>query len=332
MHWLLQGFQKGAAFLADAACKTMRNRSAAFKSPYCQLSCGDMEFEARSYPPIQGAKFSILIPTWNNLAYLQCCVESLRRHSAYPHQLIVHVNDGQDGTLDWVRAQGIDHTHSPENVGVCHALNAAATLAKTDYIAFFNDDMYALPGWDAVLWQEIASIAHQRWFLSATMIEPRDTGNACVIAPQDFGQDMDAFRESALLSAFRSWPMQDWAGATWPPNVVPRSLWEEVGGYSPEFSPGMSSDPDFSMKLWQAGVRYFKGLGESRAYHFQTKSTGKVVKNNGPLQFSQKWGITQGAFGKYYLRRGKPWNGPLPEAGPRWRIAIARLRARWKGK
>jgi glycosyltransferase involved in cell wall biosynthesis len=289
-----------------------------------------MEFEARSYPLTENARFSILIPTWNNLPYLQVCIASLRRHSTFAHQLIVHVNDGSDGTLDWVRAQGIDHTYTPENVGVCHALNAASTLAQTGYIAYFNDDMYALPDWDGVLWAEIQRLGHDRWFLSATMIEPRASGNACVIAPQDFGQDTAQFQEEALLAAYPSWPKADWTGATWPPNVVPRKLWEEVGGYSVEFSPGMSSDPDFSMKLWQVGVRYFKGLGQSRVYHFQTKSTGKVVKNNGALQFRQKWGLTQGTFGKYYLRRGQPWTGTLPEAGPKWRIALARLLARLK--
>jgi hypothetical protein len=107
-------------------------------------------------------------------------------------------------------------------------LNAAAKLAKTNYIAFFNDDMYALPNWDAELWREIEEIPHLRWFLSSTMIEPRETGNACVIAPQDFGQDIDSFQEAALIEASKSFSKADWCGATWPPNVVPRLLWEEV--------------------------------------------------------------------------------------------------------
>jgi glycosyltransferase involved in cell wall biosynthesis len=51
--------------------------------------------------------FSILIPSWNNLAYLRLCVESIRRHSAERHQVIVHVNDGSDGSLAWVREQGL---------------------------------------------------------------------------------------------------------------------------------------------------------------------------------------------------------------------------------
>ncbi|HEX2901416.1 MAG TPA: glycosyltransferase [Bacteroidia bacterium] len=285
-----------------------------------------MKIESHRNAPTADARFSILIPTWNNLPYLQCCVDSIRRHSTYPHQLIVHVNDGSDGTLEWVRSQGLDHTWSAENVGVCHALNAAAALAHTPYICFLNDDMAVLPDWDAALWREIASIGHGLWFISGTMIEPRYTGNPCALAPHDFGQTAETYREQELLADYQKWEMADWSGATWPPNVVPKKLWDEVGGYSVEFSPGMSSDPDFSMKLWQVGVRHFKGVGSSRVYHFQTKSTGKVQKNDGPRQFLQKWGITQGTLGKYFLRRGKAWRGPLPQPGPWLPLTLARIK------
>ena len=273
-----------------------------------------------TYPGDPARRFSILIPTWNNLALVQLCVRSLRDNSRFPHQLILHINDGSDGTLDWARAEGLDHTHSPDNVGVCHALNLAAALATTDCICFFNDDMYALPDWDVPLVAEIEALDHRRWFLSGTMVEPTDTGNPCVIAPADFGRDVAAFREAELREKVPAMAKADWAGATWPPNVVPKDLWNEVGGYSVEFSPGMSSDPDFSMKLWQAGVRYFKGLGASRVYHFQAKSTGKVVKNDGRKQFLAKWGLTQSTFTQHYLRRGSPWTGPLE--GPRLSLGL----------
>lgn len=284
-----------------------------------------MEIRYKRYPSSGNPRFSILVPTWNNLAYLQCCIESLRKNSTFEHQIIVHVNEGADGTLKWVRQEELDHSFSIQNVGVCEALNAAATLADTPYIAFFNDDMYALPGWDEVLWKEIESIGHDAWFLSGTMIEPRATGNTCVIAPQDFGQSVEGFKEAELLKSYKAWEKGDWSGATWPPNVVPKRLWDKVGGYSLEFSPGMSSDPDFSMKLWKEGVRYFKGLGTSRVYHFQAKSTGKVVKNPGHKQFLKKWGVSQGSFGKYYLRRGKAWKGPLGEPGPKLGLVWARF-------
>jgi glycosyltransferase involved in cell wall biosynthesis len=279
-----------------------------------------------------GAKFSILIPTWNNLPYLQLCIRSIQAHSAFPHQIIVHVNEGVDGTLDWVRAQRIDYTHTPGNAGVCVALNAAAKLAETAFICFFNDDMYALPDWDKPLWAEIERLLpDEKWFLSSTMIEPRDTGNPCVLAPHDFGQSTETFREADLLAAFPKMEKADWTGSTWPPNVLPKKYWDKVGGYSEEFSPGMSSDPDFSMKLWQEGVRHFKGIGASKVYHFQTKSTSKIVKNDGPGQFLRKWRITQGTFNKYFLHRGESWKGPLPaKPYPNAKVLFARIKAFFK--
>lgn len=65
--------------------------------------------------------FSILIPSWNNLAFLKLCVESIRKNSTYQHEILIHINEGTDGTLDWVKQQGLNYTHSEKNIGVCYA-------------------------------------------------------------------------------------------------------------------------------------------------------------------------------------------------------------------
>jgi glycosyltransferase involved in cell wall biosynthesis len=256
--------------------------------------------------------FSILIPSWNNLALLQLCIDSIRKNSAYKHQIIVHVNEGNDGTLQWIQQQAdIDYTYSEKNIGVCYALNVSRDLVKTDYILYMNDDMYACPGWDKGLYDEIKQIGHPYFFLSATAIEPASSGD-CMIA-KDYGTEVKNFEEKILLKEFNLLKKEDWQGATWPPNVVHKTIWDLVGGYSTEFSPGMYSDPDFSMKLWKLGVRYFKGVSKSRVYHFGSKSTKRIVKNKGYFQFITKWGITSGTFTKYYLRRGESFDGLLTE-------------------
>jgi hypothetical protein len=79
----------------------------------------------------------------------------------------------------------------------------------------------------------------------------------------------------------------------------------------------MYSDPDFSRKLWLLGVRLFKGLADSRVYHFGSLSVKRVKKNNGYYRFIAKWGMTSGTFSRYFLQRGKPFYGPLqPEPVP----------------
>lgn len=256
------------------------------------------------------APFSILIPSWNNLPYLRLCIESIRKNSSAQHQIIVHVNDGADGTLIWVEQNKIEHTFSLENIGICKALNEAAQLARHKYIMYMNDDMYALPQWDIFLSQETEQHGNRPFMLSATMIEPHVSKNPCVLV-RNCGDSLENFREEELLSTPLEKP--DWCGASWPPVLMPAQLWKQVGGMSEEFSPGMYSDPDLSMKLWQAGCRIFKGVGKSRVYHFQCKTTGRIEKNDGRTTFLRKWEMLPSFFYKHYLCMGEPWKGALPE-------------------
>lgn len=256
--------------------------------------------------------FSIIIPTWNNLSFAKLCVESIRKNSAYQHQVILHVNDGSDGTLEWAKAEGIDHTYSNDNVGICIAVNEAGGLARHDYIVYMNDDMYVCPGWDNAIAEEISKAGTDCFMFSSTMIEPVNHNNPCVIT-RDYGHTIETFKEAELLKECNTLEKADWTGSTWPPTIVHRKYWLITGGYSIELSPGVSSDDDFSMKMWYAGCRIFKGIGKSRVYHFQSKSTLRIKKNNGRKQFLMKWGINQSTFNKYYIRRGTPYTGPLTE-------------------
>jgi glycosyltransferase involved in cell wall biosynthesis len=256
--------------------------------------------------------FSIIIPSWNNLDYLRLCVESIEKNSSYQHQIIVHVNDGSDGTLQWVKSKGLAHTHSTENIGICIAVNQATLLATNDLIVYMNDDMYVCPKWDQFLAEEINQLGTDCFMLSSTLIEPVQTRNNCVIV-RDFGTSVDTFKETELLNEYELLEKKDWNGSTWPPTLVTKKYWLIAGGYSIEFSPGMSSDDDFSMKMWQAGCRIFKGVAKSRVYHFQTKSTTRVKRNDGRKQFLFKWGINQSTFRKYYVKRGSPYQGELTE-------------------
>lgn len=273
-----------------------------------------MDIQYKSFNTNLEPVFSILLPSWNNLVFLQLCINSIRINSRYKHQVIIHINEGNDGTLEWIKEQEIDYTYSPQNIGICYAVNAAASLAKADYIVYMNDDMYVCPDWDFYLFEEIKQQTDDYFFLSSTLIEPRFTGNACVMAPYDFGNGPASFNEAKLLDQYQSIPFTNWTGSSWPPNVLSKRLWHLVGGYSTEFSPGMYSDPDFSMKLWIAGVRNFKGVAQSRVYHFMSKSTGKLtVKVNGRKNFLKKWGISAGMFYRFYLNMGSQYNGFLSE-------------------
>ena len=116
------------------------------------------------------------------------------------------------------------------------------------------------------------------------------------------GDTIKNFNEQKLLEELPKIKFDDFQGTHWQPSLVPLKTWNKVGGFSEEFSPGLGSDPDFNMKLWNLGVRLFKGLGECRVYHFSSLSLRKKTWNNGAKTFLLKWGISIKFFKKHYLR------------------------------
>ena len=263
------------------------------------------------YHHAENPLFSIIIPTWNNIDLLKFCINSIKKNSKFEHEIIVHINENLDNTKEWLDNKQISHSISIQNVGICVAMNAAFSLAQTDYIVYLNDDMYVAPNWDLYLKEEIDRLKTPYFYLSASLIEPVYTGNISVSAPYNFGQSPETFKEEEFLEKCKTLEIPDKNGSSWPPSLMHRKMWKIIGGFSIEFSPGMYSDPDISMKLWKVGVRYFKIVGKSKVYHFMSKSTKKVIKNNGRKQFLKKWKMSSSTFYKYYLRMGKPIDGEL---------------------
>ena len=70
--------------------------------------------------------FSIIIPTFNNLDYLKLCIKSIQKNSKFDHQIIPHVNIGEDGTCDFLRNKNIDYTFTNYNSGICEGMNTAS--------------------------------------------------------------------------------------------------------------------------------------------------------------------------------------------------------------
>ena len=252
--------------------------------------------------------FSIIIPTFNNLQYLKLCLKSLKKNSNYQHDIIIFINEGNDGTLTYVKDNNLKFLHSKVNKGVCFAFNESAKIAQNKYLVLSHDDMYFCPGWDSIFLDELKKIKVDDFFISGTMVQ---NFNSYIYL--DCGNSHNNFNEDKLLKELPKIKFNDFQGSHWQPSLVPLTTWNRVGGFSMEFSPGLGSDPDFSMKLWKIGVRLFKGLGSCRVYHFSSVSLRKKAWNNGAKTFLLKWGISIKFFKKYYLRSDKNYDGPLNE-------------------
>ena len=259
--------------------------------------------------------FSIIIPTFNNLKYLIICINSIKKNSKYNHQIIPHVNAGEDDTCNYLIKENIDFTFTPYNAGICEGMNTASKKAKFDYILYSHDDFYFCPNWDEVLKKEVDNIGHNKFYLSGIMMNNGPL-------KFDAGTTADNFDENKLLTEYDKINHYDFQGSTWAPHLIHKKLWNEVGGFSEEFFPGTGSDPDLNMKLWNSGVRIFKGLNNCKVYHFGSIVTRKYKNHpsiitesgsKGAKIFLLKWGISIKFFKKFYLKSDKRYDGPLKE-------------------
>ena len=257
--------------------------------------------------------FSIIIPTFNNIKYLKICIESIKKNSTFNHEIIAHVNLGEDGTKEYLDKENIKYTFTNYNAGICEGMNKATKKANFDFILYSHDDFYFCPNWDEILNEEIKKIGHNRFYLSGIMMNNGPL-------KFDAGSDFETFDEKKLLENYEKINHYDFQGSTWAPHLIHKEIWNKVGGFSEEFYPGTGSDPDLNMKLWREGVRIFKGLSKCKVYHFGSIVTRKY-KNHPTIKtesgskggkiFLLKWGITFKFFKKHYLRSDSIYEGEL---------------------
>lgn len=274
--------------------------------------------------------FSILIPSYNNIEYLKICINSIKKNSKFNHQIIIHINEGNDGTLEYVKKSDLFYTYSRINIGMPSALNNASKLAKFDHLIISHDDFYYCPGWDIEFINELKNFPHNNYYLSGTMIGPLSNPYEPY---RDSSREVDAgntylnFNEDKLLNNINKLSTYDFQGTTKHPALIHKDIWNKVGGWSEEFFPTGGDDSDFNMKLWKTNVRIFKGLGKCLVYHFGSITTRKKNKklftylgSKGNKIFLKKWGISINFFENFYLKSGidknkKPiylkYDGPL---------------------
>ena len=134
--------------------------------------------------------FTILIPTYNNLKYLRLFCESIKINSNFNHQLIFHINDGSDGSYDYINNNKYQFTHSKTNIGLCSSIKEASKLIKNQYVLYAHDDMYFCKNWDKFLIEEVQKQNNNLFYFSGTNISYKDgiLNFDCGNTPENFDQ------------------------------------------------------------------------------------------------------------------------------------------------
>jgi len=150
-------------------------------------------------------RITYCIPTKNNLRYLKNSINSIKENSSNEYDIVVFVDADNDGTIDWLKENGIRYTtnETDEPKGIAYGYNRCIEMAETPIVCMFHADMYMGKGFDTGILKYLKPLS----VVSGTRIEPplhpeglekivKDFG----MYPEDFKkEEFDTFVEQTIL-------------------------------------------------------------------------------------------------------------------------------------
>lgn len=247
-------------------------------------------------------RFSIVIASWKDYKYLQLLLESLTKNSTYEHDIVIHLNEESEETIELVKGYGADFSHTKSNMGLAYANNVCVERSKNDYIFIMNSDMVFLPKWDYYLEIAVKRFGQGNVY-SSTMIEPYGQNQFYYI--KDYGREPETFNRN-LITEVEAYRNDQYYKAINGANLLRRELYVPM---DERLWPGYVTDCDFVTSMYtQDPDTRFIAVNDSILYHFISKASSnmdslerrKLGDQAGEI-FSKKWsgvypGITRENF------------------------------------
>ncbi len=238
---------------------------------------------------------SIVILTYNQLDYTRITIDSIRRHTKSPYEIIIVDNASTDGTVEYLKAQkDIRTIFNEENVGFPAGCNQGMGVAKGDYIVLLNNDVIVTDGWLEGMIEcseadpKIGIVGPMTNWISGCQLEP-NANYKKASQVQEFAAKYRRKNRKRWLEVPRV------AGFCM---LIKRTLLDQIGGLDSAFGIGICEDDDYCMRARLAGSRIAVAR-EVFIHHFGSKSFGKdglekyreVIRVNETI-FKKKWGVT----------------------------------------
>ena len=255
------------------------------------------KFVPLDFPIEIDPKVSVIIPVHNKFNVTYFCLCALLFAANRVNFEVVVVDDGsEDDTLDLSSiAPNVTYCRNEVAQGFVRACNLGASHARGEYLVFLNNDTEPTVGWlDELLltfdnFDGVGMAGAKLLYPDGRLQEAGgivwNNGN-----PWNYGRLANPWdprfcyaRQADYLS-----------GAA---VMLPRSVWDDVGGFSDEFAPAYFEDTDLCFKVRDAGYKTFF-VPTSIVYHFEGISNGTDVNTSTGLKryqeinrpkFKRKW-------------------------------------------
>lgn len=229
----------------------------------------------------------IVIPTWNNQEMLKECVDSIEKHTAYTHRIVIVDNASDAPTrqyLDSLKAalkEKVVIIRNDENKGFVKAVNQGMKFSDAPYVCVMNNDTVATDEW----LEEIIDILVRNEDIG--LINP-SSNSSC-----QFPGDMDIDLYAGALKKFRGKYQELYTCRAFS-MVAKRSVIEKIGYLDENYGMGYFDDADYSKRAQAAGYKTVRAKA-SYVYHKESQSFSKIkekvrIFQENERKFISKWG------------------------------------------
>jgi GT2 family glycosyltransferase/glycosyltransferase involved in cell wall biosynthesis len=260
------------------------------------------------FPIYEQPEISVIIPVFNQLHFTQACLVSLQENQDTERFEVIVVDDcSSDATSDVIgKIPGIVYLRNEKNSGFTSSCNRGATEARGSFLLFLNNDTTVTPDWLSALHETFGNEPNAG-LVGSKLVFPdgrlQEAGG--IIWKDGSGWNRGKFGdpEKPEYNFLRE---VDYCSAACV--MIPKSLFERVGGFDSKYSPAYYEDTDLAFKVRREG---FKVLYQplSTVVHYEG-ATGGTDLQTGSKKFQE---INRATFVSAWadVLAEKPANGDL---------------------
>lgn len=258
---------------------------------------------------------SIVIPNKDHADDLRTCLDSIRRDSTWSNWevIVVENNSTERTTFDYYEEIGKDPrirvVRWEREFNFSAITNFGAKQANGDYLVLLNNDIEAI----TADWMEQMLMFAQRQDVGAVgamLYYPDDTVQhaGVILGIRGIaGHSHKNFRRGDSGYARRMTIAQNLSAVTGACTMIPRHVWEEVGGLDESFAVALN-DVDLCMKIRRAGY-LIVWTPFAELYHYESKSRGLEDTPEKQKRFKDEIDRFQAKW-RQELENGDPYYNP----------------------